>query len=223
MEINAYGRQLSSTDIQAGAHRDFVGGLWDQVGTLQFDFLVKQGLEPHHRFLDMGCGAMRGGVHFVRYLNAGHYYGLDFNASLLEAGQHELSKAGLLSKKPQLLVDDQFDVGRFATKFEYALALSLFTHLPMNHIVRCLVEVGRSLATGGCLFATFFEAPQSAHLNALAHSPGGIVTQYDRDPYHQSVEEMRWLANAAGLRLAHVEEWGHPRGQKILKFFAQSS
>jgi hypothetical protein len=49
--INAYWQQLSSEDIAAKTHRDFVGGLWDELGQLQFDFLKQHGL-PQHKLLD---------------------------------------------------------------------------------------------------------------------------------------------------------------------------
>ena len=77
MEINGYGRQLTDAEIESRAHRELVGGLWEELGVLQFEFLVKRGLKPHHRLLDVGCGALRGGVHFVRYLDPGCYHGID--------------------------------------------------------------------------------------------------------------------------------------------------
>ena len=39
-----------------------IGGLWDQMGQHQFDFLKKKGLKPQHKLLDIGCGSLRGGV-----------------------------------------------------------------------------------------------------------------------------------------------------------------
>ncbi len=45
-----------------------VGGMWDKVGVLQFDFLMKQGLQSHYALLDVGCGSLRGGIHFIKYL-----------------------------------------------------------------------------------------------------------------------------------------------------------
>jgi hypothetical protein len=35
-------------------HREAVGGLWDELGVLQFDFLLSKGLEAHHKVLDLG-------------------------------------------------------------------------------------------------------------------------------------------------------------------------
>ncbi len=222
MPINVYGRQLTGAEIAAGEHRELVGGLWDELGELQFAFMTAHGLAPRDRLLDVGCGALRGGVHFVRYLDAGHYYGIDVNASLIEAGRGELAAAGLADKGAHLLVDEEFDVGRFAVTFDRAIAVSVFTHLPMNHIVKCLSEVRGVLAPRAPFFATYFEAPAEAYLEPLAHPPGGIVTRYHADPYHYAFTEMQRLARQAGLDVERIGDWGHPRGQRMLAFTRQA-
>jgi cyclopropane fatty-acyl-phospholipid synthase-like methyltransferase len=217
-EINIYGRQLSPAEIGAKMHRAAVGGMWEEIGLLQFRFLTSRGLLPGHTLLDVGCGALRGGVHFVRYLDAGHYHGLDINPSLIEAGRQELREAGLTERKPNLLVNDKFEASRFGVRFDYAMAQSVFTHLPMNHIVRCLVEVGKVLKPEGVFFATFFEAPSNAYLAPLPHHPGQFVTTYDADPFHYSFDEFEWMARTAGLRAELIGAWAHPRDQRMLVF-----
>lgn len=214
-----YSRQLSSAEIAVGQHRSVVGGLWDELGTLQFEFLKLQGLQPEHTLVDIGCGALRGGIRFIPYLNAGNYYGIDRNQSLIEAGKAELAAAGTPDKRPTFCVNEQFELGRFAMKFDYAIALSVFTHLPMNQIVRCLVETKKVLKPRGQFYATFFEAPHAAYLNPLKHSPGDVTTHYDADPFHYSLSEMKALAEISGIRLELHEAWSHPRGQKMLRFF----
>ena len=216
--VNAYGRQLTPDDIAAGEHRAFVGGLWEEIGALQLDFLVRQGLAPHHHVLDVGCGALRCGIPIISYLEADHYCGLDMNASLIEAGCNELKAAGLEGKLPKLVVSDKFEVGAFGRRFDYAIAQSVFSHLPMNHVVRCLTETGKVLQPHGILLATFFEAPFPGHLPSIAHAPEGIVTNFDSDPYHYSFLEMQWLGKVAGMKASLVGEWGHPRGQRMLCF-----
>jgi hypothetical protein len=47
--------------VEKLGHRNYVGGMWEEIGKLQFDFLVQQGLKPSHCFLDIGCGSFRGG------------------------------------------------------------------------------------------------------------------------------------------------------------------
>src|SRR5277367_14092 len=76
---NDYGRQLNADEVAAGDHRQFVGGMWDEIGALQFEFLKKEGLLPRHCLIDIGCGCMRGGVHFAQYLDKGKYHGIDIN------------------------------------------------------------------------------------------------------------------------------------------------
>lgn len=215
-EPNAYGRQLTAGEIAAGEHRAFVGGLWDEIGALQLEFLRARGLEPHHHLLDIGCGALRGGIPVIRYLDPGRYCGFDINASLIEAARVELSQAGLEGKAPQLLVEDGFEAARFGRLFDFAIAQSVFTHLPMNDIIRCLVQAARVLSPGARLYATYFEAPTAAHLQPVRQEPGGIVTQYGADPYHYALAEMRWMAGLAGLELDALGDWGHPRGQRML-------
>lgn len=215
---NQYWRQLTPEQIAAGDHRAFVGGMWREIGQLQFRFLKGEGLKKHHRLLDVGCGALRGGVHFVRYLDASNYHGLDVNASLLEASKVELEKRDLSDKRPNLLANDAFEVDRFGASFDYVLAVSLFTHLHLDQIARCLARCAEVLKPEGSFFATFFEAPKSLCLAPVQHELGGVVTNYDTDPFHQAFGELEWLAEQAGLSAEYVGEWGHPRGQRMLRF-----
>ena len=220
MDVNIYGRQLSAEEIAAARHRELVGGLWDEIGALQFEFLKGRGLLPSHRLADVGCGALRGGVHFIRYLEPGRYHGLDVNASLLEAGRRELAAAGLADRAPELIADGGFALSRFGVDFDVALAVSLFTHLPMNQIVRCLAATRAVLRPGAVFYASFFEAPGNPHLAPLPHAPGGVVTYYDTDPYHYAFAQVQWMAQAAGMAVELVGPWGHPRDQRMLAFTA---
>ena len=216
--VNTYDRELTPEEIARGGHRDAIGGLWDEMGALQFEFVKSRGLKPHHKLCDTGCGALRGGIHFVRYLDAGNYFGLDINASLLEGGRQELDRAGLAEKKANLMVDDGFKMSRFGTKFDYMLAVSVFTHLYANHIVRCLVEARAVLEPHGQFLATYFDAPTPAHLDPIKQQPGDVVTHYDRDPFHYSIQEMTFMGTMAGLKTELIGAWRHPRNQWMLAF-----
>lgn len=218
---NDYARQLTDAEIASGEHRKFVGGMWEEIGLLQFEFLKKMGLMPGHRLVDIGCGCMRAGVYLVPYLENRRYHGVDINASLIDAGRKELKKdPGNAGKLPDLRVNDQFDIVQFGVQFDYALATSVFTHLYINHICRCLVQVKNTLAPGGRFFATFFLAPGSLHLETIRQEPGGVVTHFDQDPFHYSLAEMEAFAGWAGLSVKYVGDWGHPRQQKMLCFTA---
>lgn len=220
-EHNVYGRELSDEEIAAGRHRELAGGLWDELGRLQLDYLVGEGLRPGHRLLDVGCGCLRAGVHFVRYLEPAHYYGLDVNASLLRAGwEVELAAAGLQERLPRqhLLQDGSFDCERFGVAFDYALAQSLLTHLAPGQVRACLAGVARALVPGGRFYATFFEAPEGPLPTELRHAPGDITSYAERDPFHYRLSDLRALCDPALLELRYVGAWGHPRAQRMLLF-----
>jgi SAM-dependent methyltransferase len=215
--VNCYHRELTPEEIARGVHRGLIGGNWEEIGELQFEYLKSRGLMPAHKLCDTGCGALRGGLYFARYLDAGNYFGLDINSSLIDAGRQELEQAGLADKNANLLVSDSFEMSRFGTKFDYVVGMSLFTHLFANHIVRCLVEARKVLAPGGQYLSTFFQAPESGHLDPITHEVGGIVTYYDRDPFHYSIEEMTFLGDMAGLKTELIGKWC-TRDQRMLHF-----
>jgi cyclopropane fatty-acyl-phospholipid synthase-like methyltransferase len=216
VDVNYYHRNLSESEVAAGVHRQFVGGLWDEIGKLQFDFLVLQGLKPAHTLVDVGCGALRGGLHFIRYLEPGRYFGLDINSSLIGAGQKELQQAGLADKRPVLLVNDRFELTRFGRKFDYGVGVSLITHLYLNHIGRCLAQMRQVMHESSRFYLTFFEAPSPIHLAPIRHVPGDVTTYYDADPFHQSAEEIGDLAKRCDLDMNLIGDWGHPRNQRMI-------
>lgn len=218
---NVYGRRLSALQIAGNAHRDFVGGLWDLAGANQLDFLVGRGLRPWMRVLDLGCGCLRGGLHLVRFLDCGRYYGIDVNASLLAAAWLELEMAGLRPRLPigNLLRSDELAGWRFGVDFDVVLAHSLFTHLPPQWLRRGLAEMVRYVKVGGRVFVTYFEWPPGWPAEQpLAHQPGGIVSYSDRDPFHYRVADLR--AATAGLpwELEVEGRWAHPRDQRMALF-----
>lgn len=215
--MDPFTHQLSNEEIEKKLHRDFVGGCWDEIGRLPFEFLRSRGLKRSQTLIDIGCGSLRGGLHFIDYLDAGNYYGVDINPSLLDAGLVELAEAGIVDKRPQLAQTSSFDVSRFGRQFDFALAQSLFTHLPFNQIVRCLAETRKVMNAESRFFATFFIAPTAAHLEDLVQLDG-VVSHYDQDPYHQSWEEIEFLAKISGLRAELIGPWEHPRNQQMVLF-----
>jgi len=199
-----------------------VGGMWDEIGKLQFEFLIKEGLKPEHFLLDVGCGSLRGGVHFIRYLDRGRYYGIDMEESLLDAGKGILKKNKLGHKKPTLVEMSNFNLSSLGQDFDYALAQSLFTHLPLNSIIKCVMHIDKVLVKGGRFYATFFESSEGKkHLDPVMHPHTNgteFATYFDRDPYHYDFETFKWVCEGTGLRVERIGEWGHPKDQRMVVF-----
>jgi cyclopropane fatty-acyl-phospholipid synthase-like methyltransferase len=174
-------------------------------------------MAPGDVFVMNDC--FRGGIHFIRYLENQHYFGLDINASLIEAGKMELKQSGISNKHPITLVSDCFDASPFNQSFKYILSISLFTHLNFNLILLCLKQVKRVMDKDGRYFSTIFLAPDNVYNDELSFAEGEITTHYLKDPYHISMEEIRALARLAELHVEQIEEnWNHPRQQSMLVF-----
>jgi SAM-dependent methyltransferase len=217
--INNYGCTLTDHEMAQGRHRQLVGGQWEVIGALQFDYLVSQGLEPQHRLLDVGCGAMRGGIHFAAYLEPAHYFGIDVNGDLLEAARRvEIPAAGLAGRMPpeNLRASERFEAP-FDVAFDYALAVSLFTHLPLNHVRLCLYQIAQVMRPGGRFFATFFPVAEDSPYDVRQRHVVA-TTQAERDPFHYRPSEMEWAASVADWDFRYIGDWSHPRGQHMAEF-----
>jgi cyclopropane fatty-acyl-phospholipid synthase-like methyltransferase len=221
---NVYARELSAEEIAAGVHREFIGGLWDTLGKLQFDFLVDQGLRPEMKLLDLGCGCLRGGLYFIPYLDPGNYFGIEANESLFAACEIELARAGLSDRMPlgNLLLNRDFEAWRLGAEFDFVLAQSVFSHLPDAWLRRCLSELARSVPFGGRFYATYFECPADwpREQPRTSASHGG-TTFPDRDPYHYRVSDLQAATKNLPWKLEYAGPWGHPRAQHMALFVRQ--
>jgi cyclopropane fatty-acyl-phospholipid synthase-like methyltransferase len=203
-------------------YRAAVGGMWEEIGRRQFDFMVEQGLEPRHYLLDIGCGSLRGGLHFIRYLDLEHYFGVDISQDLLDAGKLELQQNDLVSKSPTLVRMGDFEFSSLDRMFGYALAQSVFTHLPLNSIIRCVVNLDKVLVPGGRFYATFFENPKGKFNLKPVGRPyldgKEIATYFDEDPYHYDFGTFEWVCEGTGLTVEYIGPWEHPWDQRMLVF-----
>lgn len=193
-------------------HREYVGGKWDEIGKLQFVFLVSVGLKPHHTLLDIGCGALRAGVHLIPYLDRCKYYGVDKEPSLLNAGHAEIGRGVVGAKDPRLSLLGEFDFYRGVppTAVDFAWACSLFTHLPMKSIEQCLRRLSEiKIKPGGVFYATFAEC------NTPKENP---TEPHDHRLFEYTRDEMQSVAERSGWSMEYIGRWGHPRGQRMLKF-----
>ena len=207
-------------DIVPGKQREHVGGLWEEMGTLQLDFLRTHGLLPSSTLLDLGCGALRGGVKFISYLEHGHYYGIDVSPQLMQLGYStELEPVQQQRLPPaNLYATGDYDAAHFGEKhFDYAISVSLWSHLPLSEIERCLSALRRAMRPGGQYFTSLFVC-HGAGCNRSMRHPSGVVTWPNNDPYHHSIDTIAEVAERLSLSFAYIGNWNHPRGQQMAKF-----
>jgi len=198
--------------IRALGHREYVGGMWEEIGRLQFEFLVQHGLKPSHCLLDIACGSLRGGRYLIPYLQVGNYLGIDRERRLIELGiEQELGQAICEEKKPEFVVSDRFEFGKLSRKPQFSIAQSLFTHLNASDISLCVKNLRHFVEPNHVLFATFFEGVSSSD-RGTSHSHAAF--RYSRD-------EMARMGEQAGWKATYIGDWRHPRNQVMMQYEAR--
>jgi hypothetical protein len=201
--------------IHEVGHRSFIGGaddFWRDISELQFAFMLSCGLKPSDILIDVGCGSLRGGCKFVSYLDVGHYIGLDKHIELIIYGVVcEIGLQTFRQKRPQFIVSDNFHAVPRRTP-TYAPAQSLFTHLTMNDIAKCLSNL-RPIVSSGCrFFATFFEVDTPIDNAGYSHS---------RQAFRYTRQQMEFVGGNAGWHPNYIGNWNHPRGQMMMEFLVK--
>jgi ubiquinone/menaquinone biosynthesis C-methylase UbiE len=209
--LDATAEDVGSEIVDGDGHRAYVGGLWEALGTLQFHFMIDQGLEPQHVLLDVACGSLRGGVRFIPYLQPRCYLGIDMQQRLIDIGiEKELGRKLHALKHPEFVTSDRFEFDRFSTQPDFAIAQSLFSHLTAPDISLCLKNLRAVAKPGTKFYASFFETEQP-HKNATTSDPRGKFL-YTR---HQMAE----FGAQCGWNSRYIGAWGHPRDQRMFEYF----
>jgi SAM-dependent methyltransferase len=198
--------------IHRRGYRNFVGGakVWEKIARLQFDFMRESGLKSGDKFVDVGCGALRGGRYFIEYLGPGDYYGIDKHIELIIYGTvRELSIPKFRQKRPHFAISDSFEFERLGSGFNFGLAQSLFTHLSPEDVNLCLNKLYPTAAEGCKFYATFFEADGAVKNPEASHSAKGFW--YTR-------AEMEKFGADTGWQPFYIGNWGHPRGQRMMLY-----
>lgn len=126
---------------------------WEMVRDFQIKFLKEMGLMPGDHLLDIGCGTLRGGIPIIRYLEKGHYYGIEILPDVLEEGKKELLESKLTDKEPVLLSGSISSVN-IEIEFNYIWAFSVLIHLTNEILDDCFNFVSSRLSKQGKFYAT---------------------------------------------------------------------
>jgi SAM-dependent methyltransferase len=156
--------KLSPADIEKQTYKKFLGGgqeKWESRGKFQLFFLKKMGLAPFHRLLDVGCGPIRAGVHFIDYLNPALYCGVDYNHDFILTAKELVAKdRGLAEKLPELAQLDNFEFSKINGTFDYVMAFSVLNHCDNEKKKLFFRELPRMLKKTAKVYithATWFE------------------------------------------------------------------
>ena len=203
--LKAYSRH---TDLRVKTDpKTAIGGMWEEIGQLQFEFLRDKNLQPHHKMLDLGCGTLRGGRHFVKYLDKGNYYGIDISPKAIAYAKKLVKEEKLSAKRPHLFISKNKNLkflefsGR---KFNYILAQSVFSHLKPEHIEECFANIGSIMFDDSSFYFTY--------------NQGKEYKQFDIKGFKYPFSFFESLAEQYGFKLQDCSrDYKHPRRQVMVE------
>ena len=184
-----------SLDLAVGSRSSEQG---TEFGQMQLDYLVKHGLRPTDRVLEIGCGNLRAGRFLIKYLEPGNYYGIDISPEILLSAQQVLAEDQLQDKVPRLtFINDLTLTFLPARYFNVVHANSVFTHCPIEIIEECIAHIGRIMAPGAIFDFTFYRADDEDY-------------QVHHEDFYYRTETLIRLAAKHGLPARLMDDWLDP-------------
>jgi SAM-dependent methyltransferase len=119
------GKMLHAEGIFTGGPPEY----FEIAGRLQLATLLREGVYPWSKVLDVGCGCLRGGYWLIHFLDRERYFGIEPHAVMLQKGiDYLLGPAVMEEKRPRFDTNDRFDFSVFNEKFDVVIARSIWSH-----------------------------------------------------------------------------------------------
>lgn len=189
----------------------FLGGSpkkFEEGGRIQLIALLRNGLNPYSRVLDMGCGCLRGGYWLIHFLSADCYFGIEPNRDMLELGLREFVEDEVIAaRRPKFDHNDRFDASVFGTTFDFFLARSVWTHADKSQIESMLDQFVGHAREGGVFLTSYLPAGIFRHRD---YRGSGWVGRDHRGGsagyvYH-SLSWIQEVARSRGLTVKELED-----------------
>lgn len=196
---------------------------FEKAGREQLAYLLRAGLIPGSKLVDLGCGVLRGGYWLIHFLDSGNYHGIEPHKERLETGINNiLEPETLKEKRPRFHTNPCFDTSVFGEKFDFFLAYSVWTHASKLQIQAMLDSFVRDSAEGAAFLATYLPAGWR-HRDYGGDKWYGTSHESDLPGciHHSSL----WIKEACGSRSLTVEKLGRDtsHGQSWLKVVRRRS
>jgi hypothetical protein len=132
---------------------------FEASGREQLRYLLRAGLNPSSKLVDLGCGVLRAGYWIIRFLDSGGYCGIEPHQERLRIGVHDILDPGTIDlKQPRFDGNPHFDTSVFDEKFDFFLAYSIWTHASKPQIPTMLDAFLRDSRDQGIFLTTYLPA-----------------------------------------------------------------
>jgi SAM-dependent methyltransferase len=180
--------------LRAGGAHQSLGGNLDgkvhgEVGQGFFRRFVAKGLKPEDSFVDYGCGTLRLGIHAIKYLSPGRYWGLEISDFLLDQGRELIGEKLLREKEPHLqVISPESVAAAAAAKPAVLISVRVLIHVHPNDLKEYFHNILTIIGSSG-----------QAHVNGK-WSPRETIQSSSRSWAH-SIATIEETVRAEGGRL----------------------
>ncbi len=175
-------------------------GLWDwERGEYYVDLMLRNGAEPTHTFLDIGCGYGRITIPLLKKIvGSGSYVGTEISRRRLALANEWIAREQLTDKNCKLICSKDNSLPFLANaSVDIAMALSVFNHMPDKELDELLLGTARALKGGGLLFCYYLsdtdtiasvktfrrsDADMEARLKCCGFETVRMLPDWDPDP-----------------------------------------
>jgi hypothetical protein len=132
---------------------------FESGGKEQLGYLLRAGLSPSSKLVDLGCGVLRAGYWIIHFLDSGCYCGIEPHQERLQIGIDSILEPETIElKRPRFHSNPHFDTSVFSEKFDFFLAYSIWTHAAKMQIQTMLDAFLRDSRDEGVFLATYLPA-----------------------------------------------------------------
>jgi hypothetical protein len=104
---------------------------WDAGASKAARYISQASVKPSDRVIDYGCGSLRIGAHFIRFLDPGCFWGLDVTDGFYEIGKTAIGAELIDRKAPRFGVISDKEIAeaeKFDADFVYSNAVCYQVH-----------------------------------------------------------------------------------------------
>ncbi|HTZ20285.1 MAG TPA: class I SAM-dependent methyltransferase [Opitutaceae bacterium] len=180
-----------------------VGGMYDQIGFLEYSLLRHIGLQPEHNIVDVGCGSGRLAAKLYPYLR-GNYVGTDILPEVVD-----FARAKYPWRNFQFLAVPDCRIPVDDASAEYVTFFSVFTHLVDEDCYRYLREARRVAQSRARIVVTFLDFDEPWHYPIFEDSLASTDPDRVLNRFLSKSALQKWC-EVLGLQLEHVYTGSRP-------------
>lgn len=196
---------LNDSKKQINQIHQLVGGDAERQGKWQFELMKNFGLKPEHKFLDIGCGTLRGGLFFIPYLHHSGYTGMDPNPLFIRIANRLVTELKIEFLEPTLLLSEDFY--SLQGNFDFLLTQSVLNHLDSNRLVTLVNQIS-SLMNDKSIWVSTVHFDSSVESNQIRTSHPFRLNESLNSRFNPDWFEL--LLSKSGLFIDSISEIKHP-------------